>query len=98
MAKFHLLNSAVEDLANIWNYTFDEWSERQADNYYQLLMDSCQEVAENPNLGKSYNQIANNLLAYKSGEHLIFYFVVDNQEIEVVRILHARMDLKKKFT
>ncbi|OYU78957.1 MAG: plasmid stabilization protein [Flavobacterium sp. BFFFF1] len=97
MAKFHLLHRAVEDLADIWDYTFDEWSERQADKYYQLLIDSCQELAENPNLGKSYNQIANNLFAYKSGEHLIFYFVISTQEIEVVRILHGRMDLKKKF-
>ncbi|AWI26850.1 type II toxin-antitoxin system RelE/ParE family toxin [Flavobacterium pallidum] len=97
MAKFHLLYRAVDDLADIWDYTYDEWSERQADKYYQLLLDSCQEIAENPNIGKSYNQIVNNLFGYKSGEHLIFYLVVDAQEIEVVRILHGSMDLKKKF-
>lgn len=34
MAKFYLTNLAVKDLADIWNYTFDNWSEQQADYYY----------------------------------------------------------------
>ena len=33
MAKYKLTNKAVEDLSDIWNYTFDHWSERQADFY-----------------------------------------------------------------
>ena len=31
MAKYHLTNQAVQDLSDIWNYTFDNWSEEQAD-------------------------------------------------------------------
>ena len=31
MAKYHFSNKAVEDLSAIWNYTFDAWSEHQAD-------------------------------------------------------------------
>jgi toxin ParE1/3/4 len=31
MANFYLTLKASEDLAEIWNYTFDEWSEKQAD-------------------------------------------------------------------
>jgi toxin ParE1/3/4 len=29
MAKYNLTYKAVEDLADIWDYTFDEWSEKQ---------------------------------------------------------------------
>jgi len=97
MAKFYLLNRAVDDLSEIWNYTFDVWSEKQADKYYQFLIESCQELADNPNLGKSYKQLVNGLLGFKFGEHVIFYIVIDSQEIEIVRILHGKMDLKKKF-
>ena len=32
MVKYLLTRRAVEDLTNIWNYTFDQWSEDQADN------------------------------------------------------------------
>ena len=38
MGSFNLTNKAVEDLTNIWNYTFEEWSENQADTYYFLLL------------------------------------------------------------
>jgi toxin ParE1/3/4 len=38
MTKFYLTNKAVEDLTDIWNYTLENWSERQADKYYDLLI------------------------------------------------------------
>lgn len=97
MAKYYLTNKAVEDLADIWNYTLEEWSEKQADKYYLLLLDSCQEVAESPNLGKKYDNVTEKLLGYKSNEHILFYQVISKQEIEIIRILHGRMDLKSKF-
>jgi toxin ParE1/3/4 len=34
MAKYKLTTKAVDDLARIWNYTFDKWSGYQADKYY----------------------------------------------------------------
>ena len=42
MANYKLTNKAVEDLAKIWDYTFEKWSEQQADKYYALLIDSCE--------------------------------------------------------
>ena len=50
MAKYHLTNLAVNDLAEIWDYTYDEWSEKQANKYYKLLLESCQELANYPKL------------------------------------------------
>lgn len=41
MAKFLLSNKAVEDLANIWDYIFEVWSENQADKYYEMLIETC---------------------------------------------------------
>jgi len=29
MAKFKLTNKVVDDITQIWNYTFDKWSESQ---------------------------------------------------------------------
>jgi toxin ParE1/3/4 len=40
MAKFKLTNKAVKDLSEIWNYTFDTWSESQADKYYKLILNA----------------------------------------------------------
>ena len=98
MAKFYLTNKAVEDLNSIWNYTLDKWSEEQADRYYQMLLDSCQDVAENPNLGKNYDGIEINLLGLKTNRHIIFYRKMESNNVEITRILHGRMDLKNKIT
>ena len=97
MAKYHILNRAVDDLADIWNYTYDEWSEKQADKYYELLLEGCNELANNPSLGKLYSEISNSLMGYKWGEHIIFYIAIARDEIEIVRVLHGRMDIKEKF-
>lgn len=97
MVRYHLTNKAVEDLAEIWDYTFDEWSEKQADKYYRLLLDSCQEIAENQNLGRKYDNVRAKLLGFKSNQHILFYEIISNVEIEIIRILHGRMDLKNKF-
>lgn len=94
MAKYHLTNKAVSDLANIWDYTFDFWSEKQADKYYSLLLESCQELAENPLFGKVYDIVTKNLFGYKVGKHIIFYKLISDNEIEIIRILHGMVDLK----
>ncbi len=62
MAKYNLTNRAVEDLANIWDYTFEQWSEQQADNYYEMLISNFKEIADSPNLEKIYDGITPNLL------------------------------------
>lgn len=98
MTKLRFTNKAVEDLSDIWNYTFEAWSEKQADLYYEMLIDSCREVAANPFLrGKRYDQIAENIYGCRVNRHIIFYRIVSEIEIEIVRILHGSMDLKNSF-
>jgi toxin ParE1/3/4 len=97
MVKYRLTNKAVDDLTQIWNYTIDKWSENQADKYYQLLLDNFNEVANNPDLGKDYSIITENLLGFRAGRHIIFYRKIDKNRIEIVRILHEQMDLKQRI-
>ena len=56
MPKYKLTNKAVVDLSKIWEYTFEVWSEKQADKYYDGLISNCEEIAENPDLGKNYKR------------------------------------------
>ena len=97
MAKYKLTNKAVEDLSKIWDYTFEVWSEKQADKYYDGLISNCQDIAENPDLGKNYKGISKKLLGLKTNRHIIFYRASSNQYVEITRILHERMDLKKRI-
>ncbi len=97
MAKFKLTNNAVKDLSDIWNYTFDTWSESQADKYYKLLLNACGAIAKKPQLGNVYEEIYPDLKGKKASKHIIFYRVIDDKSIEITRILHERMDLKNKL-
>jgi toxin ParE1/3/4 len=97
MAKFKLTNNAVKDLSDIWHYTVETWSESQADKYYRLLLNACSSIAKKPQIGKVYEEIYPELKGKRTSKHIIFYRVMDDQSIEITRILHERMDLKNKL-
>ncbi len=97
MAKFKLTNNAVKNLSDIWNYTFDAWSESQADNYYKLILNACASIAKKPQQGKAYEEIYPDLKGKKASKHIIFYRFMEDKSIEITRILNERMDLKCKL-
>lgn len=57
----------------------------------------CKTSAKNFKLGEKYNEIINNLAGLKSGRHIIFYRIIDSENIEITRILHEKMDLKTRI-
>jgi toxin ParE1/3/4 len=71
---------------------------QQADKYYNLLLESCQEIANNPDLGRKYDGINSDLFGLKSFRHIIFYRILKDKPIEITRILHGKMDLKNRIT
>ncbi len=97
MAEYQFTNKAVEDLTAIWEYTFSKWSEEQANKYYNLIIESCQDIAENPETGKNYTGVNSRLFGLKAKKHIIFYRKLIDKPIEIIRILHERMDLKSRL-
>ena len=97
MANYILTNKAVQDLSAIWEYTVETWSERQADKYYFMLLDSCQDLADGKVTGKNYPEINNEVFGFRVGQHILFYRKLNVKKIEIARILHAQMDLKNRI-
>ena len=97
MAKYTLTNKAIADLSEIWNYTVTTWSENQADKYYFMLVDACQELADGKIAGKNYPEINPEILGFKMGQHILFYRKISESVIEITRILHFQMDLKNRI-
>ncbi len=97
MGKYRLTNQAVVDLNGIWEYTFWEWSEKQADKYYDILLESSQKIADNPNLGRHYKGVREDLFGIPTNKHIIFYRIINEDFIEITRILHERMDIESKL-
>ncbi len=97
MVKVILRQEAIDDLNDIWYYTFEKWSESQADKYYATIKLACIEIGEHPEIGKEYSGISKNLLGLKTGRHIIFYQQISEMEVEIIRILHERMDIKNRL-
>lgn len=97
MAKYYLTNLAVKELSEIWIYTFETWSEEQADTYYHQLIHSFESLAKNPFQGHVYDNIRPDLYGFKINKHIVFYRHIADDLIEITRILHERMDLKNRL-
>lgn len=97
MLKYKLSKSAVKDLNNIWSYTVKKWSLHQADKYYNSLVNVFQDIANNSNEGKNYDGVSSDLLGFRIGKHIIFYEILEEDFIKIIRILHGSMDLKSRL-
>ncbi|WP_153795851.1 type II toxin-antitoxin system RelE/ParE family toxin [Foetidibacter luteolus] len=97
MASYTLTKKAVLDLSAIWDYTVDTWSEKQADKYYFMLLDTCQDLANGKVSGKNYPEISAEILGFRAGQHILFYRRLSHDTVEIARILHTQMDLKNRI-
>ncbi|AUS04888.1 type II toxin-antitoxin system RelE/ParE family toxin [Pseudotamlana carrageenivorans] len=95
--KYRISKQAIDDLNDIWVYTFHKWSKEQADRYYDLIIGEIEFIADHYLIGKSAEQTRKNYRVTKIKSHLIFYRKVEHDIVEIVRILHERMDLKKRL-
>ncbi|WP_396602664.1 type II toxin-antitoxin system RelE/ParE family toxin [Algibacter sp. R77976] len=95
--KYRISQQAIEDLNKIWIYTLNKWSKEQADRYYDLIIAEIEFIADHYLTGKSAEQTRKNYRFSKIKSHLIFYRKVDNEIVEIVRVLHQRMDIKKRL-
>ena len=95
--KYRISKQAINDLNDIWVYTFTKWSKEQADRYYDLIIEEIEFIADNYLIGKSAEQTRKNYRVTKIKSHLIFYRKAENEMVEVVRILHQIMDIKKRL-
>jgi toxin ParE1/3/4 len=96
MVKYSLSHKAVDDLTEIWQYTYATWSEKQADKYYELLVQCFEMLALKPNKGKQYEDIKLGLRGYVAGRHILFY-TIQQEGIFIIRILHSMMDIKRRI-
>jgi len=94
--SYRISEKAVEDLENIWTYTFQKWSIEQADRYYSLIINEIEFITKNFTTGKSMDHIKKGYRASIVKSHLIFYRKSQDNQVEVIRILHQRMDVENR--
>lgn len=66
---------ATDDLIDIWQYSPEKWGEQRADDYLDELDSQIQGLLNNPNLGKSFDDVRPGYRATHVNRHMIFYTV-----------------------
>jgi len=97
MTNFRFSNQAVKDLEEIWTNTKQTWSLEQADRYYLLIIDEVEFISANPHLGKPIDLIKKGYKSTKVKSHIVYYKLIEDDTIFIVRILHQRMDSENRL-
>jgi toxin ParE1/3/4 len=92
--SFRLTRKAVEDLKSIARFTEQQWGKHQRNHYLRQLDAAFQELSLYPEQGINCGFIREGYRKWRVEKHLIFYRVIKEETIEIVRILHASRDIK----
>jgi toxin ParE1/3/4 len=83
--------AAVADIIDIWLYTYRKWGDLQADRYAWQIDAAIKSLA-NDAFGRKTKIFGSiDFRSMAINRHRIFYRVIDGC-IEIVRVLHVRMD------
>ncbi len=94
--RVYLLSAkALDDLSGIWDYSADRWSPEQADTYVRSIDAICLKLANGVLKGQSAEHIRHGYRKQAVGSHMLFFRCLEDGRIEIVRILHQRMDVQR---
>ncbi len=94
MPGFVLTKAANADLKAIGHYTQATWGRDQRTRYLTLLDTGFRALADNPLMGKECDDIRPGYRKHQIERHIAFYRQSGSGQIEIVRVLHERMDMK----
>lgn len=72
------------------------WGDKQAKDYLLEIKNCLENLIVNPELGKPRNDICEGLRSIGVSRHVVFYRI-GKTDIEIVRVLHGRMDVVNQF-
>jgi len=94
--NYILSRQAITDLQTIWQFTAENWSTKQANDYYRLNIEKIYELPKYPQLGKSFDFARPGYRGLIVKSHIVFYRI-SKDTIEIIRILHQSVDVENKF-
>jgi toxin ParE1/3/4 len=95
VSQYLLSPAAQADLEQIWDYTRDRWGVDQAEEYLRELQRAIERATANPHIGRACDEIRPDYRKLAVGSHTLLYRVTTEAVIDVVRVLHQRMDVDR---
>ena len=94
MNEYILSPAAQADLDQIWDYTADRWSLAQAEKYVREIQAACEAAATSLRPGQAIHDIRSGYRKLSVGSHFLFFRKTDHGVIDIIRILHKRVDIR----
>jgi len=91
---YYIAPKARADLEHIYDYTFDTWGETQAEKYLTKLYQAFKKLVAKPSRGKNRPQSPIDLFFFQAEHHVVMYRLI-KKEVEIIRVLHERMDAQR---
>jgi toxin ParE1/3/4 len=95
MIGFVLSPAAKADIEDIWDYTVNRWGLDQAAHYLRLINTACEELAQGKRLSRSADDVRPGYHRAAAESHIIFFRRMDTGVLDIIRILHQRMDIAR---
>ena len=89
---YRLSQKAQEDVEDIYRYSYENFGERQADNYHDELFKWFAVLGDSPMYGRPAVEYAPELRRLEYASHVIFYLPEREGQVLIVRVLHGSMD------
>ncbi|WP_459857394.1 type II toxin-antitoxin system RelE/ParE family toxin [Dongia sp. agr-C8] len=94
MRRLVLADAALADLRAIADYTQQRWGAAQKRRCLAALHAALRRLRRKPALGRERPELRRGYHTFLVARHVVF-FRFDDDECEVVRILHDRMDMHR---
>lgn len=88
--RFRVSRAARQDLLRIGRFTERRWGKAKRNHYLGQLDEAFGLISENAAIGSSCDEIYPGYRKFPEGSHVIYYRLTDM--VEIIRILHERMD------
>lgn len=112
MRPYRISDRAEEDIVSLTAYTLDNFGEQTLDRYLTLIEVALLELCKNPSrlgvkefehgvmkfhLHNCRDDAAKKGGVIKKPRHIIFFQEVENETLEILRLLHDSMDVDKQL-
>ena len=91
VSTYLLTPEAEKDLEDIWFYSYETWSEHQANRYIEILEDTFAHLSYMPEQARELLDFAPPVRIFPSAKHIIIY-KISGEAIVIIRVLGARQD------
>lgn len=95
---YRVSEDAEADLDEIWLFIVEEGADpAAAQRVVETITIRFDTLSDHPRMGRSRDDLRPGMRSHVVGDHVIFYRIVEDDDVLVLRVLHGRRDIPALF-